>query len=215
MKNQILEKAEALFLKYGLKSVTMDDIARKLGISKKTLYQYVENKTDLIMQTIVASIEEEKAVMRQARESSNNSIEEMLKIARYAVQQLRQLSPALVYDLQKYYQHIWSMVQRLHKEHGYQMIKENIERGKAQGVYRSDINADILAKMYVMNTFIIVDEEEFPLKKYNKENLFLEFIQYHIHGIASPKGLSLYEKHMEGNDIQKEIVALVKLHSNT
>ncbi len=194
---QILKKAEELFMRYGLKSVTMDDIARQLGMSKKTLYQYVENKTDLITKTIVATIEEEKAMMLSARESSTDSIEEMLKIARYAIQQLRKLSPTLVYDLQKYYQHIWQLIQKLHKEHGHQMIKENIERGKAQGVYRADVNPDILAKMYVMGTFSVVDEELFPLKNYNKENLFIEFIKYHIHGIASEKGLELYKKHIQ------------------
>jgi len=194
---QIFKKAEELFMRYGLKSVTMDDIARQLGMSKKTLYQYVENKTDLITKTIVAQIEEEKAMMLDARENSNDAIEEMLKIARYAIQQLRKLSPTLVYDLQKYYQHIWQLVHKLHREHGQQMITENIERGKIQGVYRPDVNADILAKMYVMGTFAVVDEELFPLKNYNKENLFIEFIKYHIHGIASEKGLELYKKHIQ------------------
>lgn len=195
-KTQILKKAEELFMRYGLKSVTMDDIARQLGMSKKTLYQYVENKTDLILKTITASVEEEKMMMIEFRKTSNDSIEEMLKIARFCIQQLRELSPSLMYDLQKYYQNIWQLVQELHKEHGYQMIKENIERGKEQGVYRPDINADILAKMYVMSTFEVVDEELFPLKNYNKESLFIEFIKYHIHGIASEKGLELYQKHI-------------------
>lgn len=194
---QIFQQAEDLFMRYGLKSVTMDDIARKLGMSKKTLYQYVENKQDLIAKTIVASIEEEKIMMAAARATSEDSIEEMLKIARFAIQQLRKLSPTLVYDLQKYYRNIWQLVHKLHREHGQQIIKENIERGKAQGIYRSDVNADILAKMYVMGTFAVVDEELFPLKNYNKEKLFIEFIKYHIHGIASEKGLELYKKHID------------------
>ena len=195
LKHQILEKAEFLFLKYGLKSVTMDDIARKLGISKKTLYQYVENKTDLVSQIMMTHIATEKALMEEVATNSGDAIEEMLKVGRYAIQQLRKLSPTLVYDLQKYYGNIWLMLQKLHRGHGQQMIRENIERGKLQGVYRPDVNADILAKMYVMSTFSLVDEEVFPLKKYNKENLFKEFIKYHIHGIASSKGLELLKKH--------------------
>lgn len=206
VKNQVIKKAEDLFLRYGLKSVTMDDIARKLGMSKKTLYQYVDNKTDLISKIMLAHIEEEKAMMEEVRSNSGDAIEEMLKVARYAVQQLRKLSPTLVYDLQKYYGDIWLLLQKLHRGHGQLMIRENIKRGIQQGVYRPDVNADILAKMYVMSTFSLVDEELFPLKDYNKEKLFVEFIKYHINGIASEKGLELYKKHVKGNDVKPEIV---------
>ncbi len=194
---QILKKAEDLFLRYGLKSVTMDDIARKLGMSKKTLYQYVENKTDLVSKIMMAHIAEEKKMMEEVQASSGDAIEEMLKVGRYAIQQLRKLSPTLVYDLQKYYRDIWLLLQKLHRGHGQQMIRENIERGKTQGVYRKDVNAEILAKMYVMSSFSLVDEELFPLKEFNKEKLFMEFIRYHIHGIASEKGLELYKKHIQ------------------
>ncbi len=195
--NQIIKQAEDLFLRYGLKSVTMDDIARKLGISKKTLYQYVDNKSDLVSKIMLAHIAEEKALMEEVHKNSGDAIEEMLLIGRSAIQQLRKLTPTLVYDLQKYYQNIWLLIQKLHQDHGQQMIRENIERGKQQGVYRPDINADILAKMYVMSSFSLVNEDLFPLKSYNKEKLFIEFIRYHIHGIASQKGLQLYYKHME------------------
>jgi AcrR family transcriptional regulator len=201
IRNQILEKAEAFFLRYGLKSVTMDDIARKLCISKKTLYKCVDNKADLISKIVLAHIEKEKAMMEEVHNNSGDAIEEMLKLAKYNSQQMRKLSPTVVYDLQKYYRTIWLSVQNLHMEHGYQLIKENIERGKNQGVYRQDINADILAKIFTISTNSLVDEDLFPLKDYNKENLFLEFIKYHINGIASEKGLKLYKKHTQGNDI--------------
>jgi len=201
LKNKIIEKAEDLFLRYGLKSVTMDDIARKLGISKKTLYQYVENKTDLVSKIVLAHIEEEKAMMSEVRSQSADAIEEMLKVGRYAIQQLRKLSPTLMYDLQKYYGNIWIMLQKLHMEHGQQMIRDNIDRGMRQGVYRQDINADILARMYVMSTFALVNEEVFPLKEFNRERLFIEFIKYHIHGIASEEGLVLYQRHAKTSNL--------------
>ena len=196
---KIIEKAEELFLRYGLKSVSMDDIARKLGISKKTLYQYVDNKADLISKIIMAHVEEEKAMMEEAKKNSSDAIEEMLRVARYIVQQLRKFSPALLYDLQKYYDNIWQLLQRLHLEHAYQHIKENIERGQRQSVYRQDVDAEIIAKIYVNSTLSLVDEEAFPLKKYNKEKLFIEFIKYHILGITSAKGTILYKKHVSKN----------------
>ena len=196
IKEKILQKSEELFLRYGLKSVTMDDLARQLGVSKKTLYQFVENKADLVEKIMHMHIAAEKALMEKVRADSGDAVEEMIQIARYAIQQLRKLSPTLVYDLQKYYQNIWQLIQNLHSVHVHSLIKDNIERGIKQGVYRTDLDADIIAKIYVLGTLAVVDENSFPQKAYNKETLFVEFIKYHLQGITSEKGLELYKKHL-------------------
>jgi len=197
IKNKILAKSEELFLKYGLKSVTMDDLAKELGVSKKTLYQFVDNKADLIQQIIHAHIESEKALMVQLQKESEDAVEEMIEVARYSIKEVRKLTPTLIYDLQKYYQDTWQLIQNLHRVHTYRMIKDNIERGIAQGVYRPDINPDIIAKIYVLSTLAVIDENAFPLKTYNKEQLFIEFIKYHLQGITSERGLVLYKKHLK------------------
>ena len=126
IKEKILQKAEELFLRYGLKSVTMDDLARQLSVSKKTLYQLVANKADLVEQIVLMHIAEEKALMEEVRANSGDAVEEMIQIARYAIQQLRKLSPTLVYDLQKYYKDIWQLIQNLHSVHVHSLIKDNI-----------------------------------------------------------------------------------------
>jgi len=195
-KNKILAKSEELFLRYGLKSVTMDDLAKQLGVSKKTLYQSVDNKADLIQQIIDAHIDSEKALMVQLQQDSEDAVEEMIEIARYAIKEVKKLTPTLVYDLQKYYKDTWQLIQNLHSVHTYSIIKDNIERGIQQGVYRPDINPDIITKIYVLSTLAVIDESAFPLKKYNKEQLFIEFIKYHLQGITSEKGLVLYKKHL-------------------
>jgi len=197
LKAKILKESEHLFLRYGLKSVTMDDLARQLGVSKKTLYQFVDNKADLIEQIMHLHIAEQKALMEQVRENSGDAVEEMIKIARYIIQELRKLSPTVMYDLQKYYQDIWQLIQNLHQIDVHILIKDNIERGIEQGVYRTDINADIIAKIYVLGTLAVVDESLFPQKDYRKEQLFIEFIKYHLQGITSEKGLALYKKHLK------------------
>jgi len=196
VKNKILAKSEELFLKYGLKSVTMDDLAKQLGVSKKTLYQFVDNKADLIQQIILGHIESEKALMVRLKLESADAIEEMIGVARHAIKEVKKLTPTLVYDLQKYYQDTWQLIQDLHSVHTYSIIKDNIERGIQQGVYRSDINPDIIAKIYVLSTIAVIDENAFPLKAYNKEQLFIEFIKYHLQGIISERGLILYKKHL-------------------
>ncbi len=196
VKQQILDKAEGLFLRLGIRSVTMEELARELGISKKTLYQFVENKADLINQIILNSTENEKRCIAQFREESDDAIEEMLNIAEFVLQTLRKISPAAIYDLQKYYRESWNAMEAMHKEYIYATIRDNLDLGIEQGIYRSDLNPDIIAKLYVGKTSFITDEEIFPLEEYRRDDLYEEFINYHIHGIASPKGLELLEKHL-------------------
>ena len=195
--NRVLEKAENLFLRYGIKSVSMDDIARELGISKKTLYKTIENKKNLLMQVMNAHIQAELEEMVKIRTEAKDAIDEMLRVTQYVIPTLRKMTPTLIYDMQKYYQEAWNLMETYHNEHIYQEIKSNIERGIKEGVYRDDIDPDIIAKLYVGKSILIIDESLFPLKDYNKENLFKEYIKYHVRGIASTKGLKLFEKHFK------------------
>ena len=197
LKKKILTGAELMFLRNGFKSVTMDDIARQLGMSKKTLYQFVDNKADLVAQVLQHHSKTEIAEIAEIRSHAKNAINEILEIAKYVIQILRTLPPGLMFDLQKYYRKSWELMNEVHEEHIYSLIKSNIEWGIAEGLYRSDFNPDVIAKLYVAKSMIVVDEKLFPLKKYNKENLYREYINYHIHGIASQKGLKVLRKHEE------------------
>ncbi len=195
LKPEILEGASSLFMRYGIKSVTMDDISRELGISKKTLYQYVENKADLIKQTMELHIDEEKKMISQLKETADDAIHEIVILAKHITQMLREIPPGFTYDLQKYYRKCWEIVDKYNHSHIYGTIKDNIERGIKQGVYREGINPDIIAKLYVGKTSLITDEEVFPLRNYKKDILFEQYISYHLRGIASTKGLKLLAKH--------------------
>lgn len=188
-KQKVLKGAEALFMRYGIKSVTMDDVSRELGMSKKTLYQYVENKADLIRQVILEHIREEKEAMAEIRATAVDAIDEILKIARYVLEVLRQTSPNVIYDLRKYYRESWRLMEDLHREYVYEVIKANIHRGVEQGLYRPGLDPDIIARLYVGKTMIVVDEEFFPPDQYRKEHLFAAYMEYHIRGVASQKGL--------------------------
>ncbi len=196
LKEKILTQSETMFLRYGIKSVTMDDIARDLGISKKTLYQYVDNKADLLEQVVRMHVQAEELAIKMICESSKNAIDEMLQIARYVTEVLRTMPATTMYDLQKYYRNIWQLMESLHQGYIYDVIKRNLDNGIQEGLYRAELNADIIAKLYVGKTNCVIDEDMFPLKEYNKENLFKEYFYYHIHGIASAKGLKLLEQYL-------------------
>ncbi len=193
---EIFEKVNQLFMKYGIKSVTMDDISRKLGISKKTLYLYVDNKADLINKSLELHLLNEKKDIEEIVKTSKDPIDEMLNIARHVSSMLRQVNPSTVYDLQKYYGESWRLMESLHQDHIYGIIRDNIKRGMDLGLYRGNLDLDIIARFYVGKSLILVDEDIFPMKNYNRDKLFLEFINYHIHGIASKKGLELLEEHL-------------------
>lgn len=198
-KTRILEGAEGLFMRYGIKSVTMDDIARELGISKKTLYQHVANKADLIGQIFGCRKAEEKEEIETIYRNSTDAIDEMFGIAKMVIRQLRKITPAAMYDLKKYYGHEWRSFEEEHRSYLYEQLRRNLDEGIAQGLYRKDINPDIIAKLYIGKTSLVVDEELFSPTEYNLEALFRAYFLYHIHGIASAKGLEVLDKHMDRN----------------
>lgn len=171
----------------------MDDIAGMLGISKKTLYQFVPNKSELVDQIIRNHIEREKKMIFQILEESENAIDEMLRISRFVVSQMRDLSPTTVFDLRKYYPESWNICEEYNGEFVYEHIRKNIERGIEEGLYLPETNANIIAKMYVSQTFVLVDENIFPLKNYDRQELFEQFMTYHIRGIACKEGITILE----------------------
>jgi TetR/AcrR family transcriptional regulator, cholesterol catabolism regulator len=199
----ILQRSEAMFMRYGIKSVTMDDLARELGMSKKTLYQYFETKEELIDQIIEQHIVKEQCMIEEVHAKSMNAIDEMIHVAQHVLNELRQVAPTATYDLQKYYRASFDKLQARFQVQIFNTIKENLERGIKEGLYRKTINTDIIARFYNMLSLTLIDEERFPSNKFPKEKMYLDFLDYHLHGIASPKGLVLFEEY-RANIISKK-----------
>jgi AcrR family transcriptional regulator len=188
-KENIISQAEDLILRYGVKSVTMDDICRKLGISKKTLYQLVDDKKTLIREIISHHIDEEKKAMQIIQNEAANAIDEMLQIAEYVVSVLKKMTPYVMYDLQKYHHTSWLLLEDFHQTFIKEIIETNMINGINEGFYRSSMNTDIIAKFYIGKSMLLADESIFPSSEYNREALFREFIMYHLNGIISEKGV--------------------------
>lgn len=189
IKKNILKRCELLFLRYGIKSVTMEDIAREIGISKKTLYQHFETKNKIIEQMVVEHFEAEQIIMATILNSATDAVDEILSIAQHVALELARLTATFIYDLQKYHRETWLILEKTSNEHIYGVIKKNIERGMQEGFYRTDLDADIIAKLYVAKSLCILDEQLFPINRYSKTVLYKQFIVYHLHGILAPKGL--------------------------
>jgi TetR/AcrR family transcriptional regulator, cholesterol catabolism regulator len=206
LKESILKKAEILFFKYGVKSVTMDDIARELGMSKKTLYQFFENKIDMLSQMTDHQMVQDRLALASLKGHSKNALEELLGFARHALKEISKFtSPTIIFDLQKYYPEIWKKFEDFQDEIIYKFVKENIDRGISESLYRDDLDADIIAKLYVTKTMCVIDEEMFPTRQYDKVKLFKQYFYYHIRGIATTKGLKLLEKYISEFTPEKPI----------
>lgn len=195
IKDKIIGKAEALFMRNGIKAVSMDDLARDLGMSKKTLYEHVENKADLVKQIMEMKIEQDTAMVIDAIKRSDNALEELFIIARAVTRELRAMPQAVMFELKKYHRSTFEMLEQYHQNYIYKVMLENIQRGMKEGLYREDIHPIIVAKLYVGKNMMIVDEESFPLEDFHRDQLFVEHMRYHIHGIASARGIKLLEKY--------------------
>ncbi len=189
--DKILNSAFSLFMKYGIKSVSMDDLARKLGISKKTIYTVIDNKKELVEKVIRAFLKQEEKDVSKIIKNSTDSIDEMVNIGRHLLQFMREMKPSLVYDLQKYHPRVWSIVETEHFKFIDKVVKSNIEKGIRSKLYRPEVNADIITKLYISKSRELVNEETFPNKHYNKADLFEQFFTYHLYGIVSDKGRTL------------------------
>jgi len=193
-RREFLDKASKLFMSIGIKSVTMDDLAKRLGISKKTIYQFVDNKEELLDIVIKDFIEVEKQAVNKIKNTSENAIHEMQSLAKHSLDILRSISNSTMFDLNKYYPVQWKLVEEFHKNFFLSIIRENIEWGQKDGLFKKDLHAEIIAKLYIESSFHIVDEDIFPSKQYSRESLFKEFYNYHISGIITEKGKSILKK---------------------
>jgi hypothetical protein len=195
-RKQIMRRAESLFMRFGIKSVSMDDIARELGLSKKTLYQFFENKGDLILKTIESHLQEEMCDMDLIHSNAENALQEIMLLARHIIGQFQELSPSVVYDLKKYYPEAWTQMDKMQREHVYQSILDNLKRGIAEGDYRNDLNPEIMARLHVGSLYLPIDQSLFPVREFQPDQVFKEYIYHFVRGVASEQGLDKMTKYL-------------------
>ncbi|MBK8055012.1 MAG: TetR/AcrR family transcriptional regulator [Saprospiraceae bacterium] len=188
VKENLVSTAFDLFLKYGIKSVSMDDISRKLGISKKTIYSVINTKDELIDDVLISHLQKDKCDIKSILDQSHDAIDEMVRITRHILTFISSMTPSIIYDLKKYHPQAWNKIEKEHFSFIQQTIYNNLIRGQKEGLYRMDFDPLIIAMLYVNKSHAIVDEDRFPLDSFDKIKLVKEMIFYHLHGIVSEKG---------------------------
>lgn len=191
--DHLLKQAGEIFMRYGLKSVTMDDVCRELGISKKTLYQYVSDKNDLIAKVLEQDIQEDEKVICALQTSGLSAIDELLHIQKMVTEKVQHMHSSIIYDLKKYYPESWGRIIRHRNEFIVGCIEQNIIKGQQEGVFRTDIHSALIAKIYASRIEVSIDPSLYSGLKITPAEVYAEAMRYHIRGIATEKGLKYLE----------------------
>lgn len=186
-KEKILQISEELFMQYGLKSVSMDDVARNLGMSKKTIYNYIKDKKDLVYQVIQQHFSRNESRCLQIFDNYQNPVVQMLHIGRNIISDFKSLNPGLMYDLRKYFPRSWELMNEYKSHIIKHFVLNNLKAGKEQGYYRNDFNPEIVAELYLSLTETITQGNKINDNR-NYPELFRELLMYHLHAISTDKG---------------------------
>jgi len=194
---EIITQVAKLYNKYGIKSVTMDDVARELGISKKTLYDYFSDKSSLVKAVIDYLIEEKITFFVSQKKGKENAVEELLFIFRFYLNTVREFNPSFEFDLKKYYPQIYAEVKERKRRGILENTLANLKRGKKEGFFRQELNEDFIARLYVLRIESLQESDLFTQEEIFSQELFVEMFFYHLYGVLNEKGLDYLKNHLE------------------
>lgn len=198
-KDKILEGVESLFMKYGVRSVTMDDIARHLAISKKTLYQHFADKDDMVYKMSENFLERAFKQYEEIAHQAKNSIEELSMISVCMKKDMEHLNPSVLFDLQKYHPKAWNLWMTHKSKVITESVIRNIRNGIEDGYFRSDINPEIMAITRIILIESAFDSHLYPRDRFNFFDVQTQLFDLFVYGLCTEKGKKLYLKYKEPN----------------
>lgn len=197
IKEELLENISELFLKYGLRSTSMDDICSHLKISKKTLYQFFSNKDDVVEQVLFHRRNNYRIQKNRAEFRQHNAINTMLLLRDHIVSSLNSQMPANLFDLKKYHPDVYERINELDQVLIHDLMTEIIEKGIAEGYFRKDIDKDIQVYLFVKQMAFLGELEMVREVKYPLDTIVTTIVENVIRSFANPKGLEKLEKLLE------------------
>ena len=189
--SKIFEKARHLFYTIGVRNTTMDDLAKELGISKKTLYKEIENKADLVKFCVQYDLKKDEDSIYQISANTENAIEELLLIASHIYSELQTFHPTMMHDLVKFYPESWKLVENHRDIFAKKNITDNLKKGIQQGLYRKDINTEMVTMLQLHLSFLPLQANS---KNFKPADVYLEILKYNFYAIATPKGIELFQQ---------------------
>jgi AcrR family transcriptional regulator len=194
---RIVNKAHELFMRYGVRSVSMDEVANHLGMSKKTIYQFYADKDALVEDVIDIEINASEAECTRHKQHSENAIQEVFMAVDMMLELLTKMNPAVIFDIEKYHPKAFKKYLDYKNKFLLAIIRENIEWGKTEGLYRMEINSDIITRFRLASTFMVFNPDLFPLGKHSIGAVISEMTDNFLYGLASAKGQRLIQKYKQ------------------
>ena len=195
VKERILAKAADLFLRYGIRSITMDEIAAQLGISKKTIYQFFTDKDDMVDAVIEQEIRKNENECNLFRDQAENAVHQIFLALESLEEMLKYTNPLMLYDLEKHHPRSFRKLKDYKYQFLYGMIAANIQWGMEEELYRPDLQKDIVAKSRIELAFLVFNPDVFPHSRYKMSEVNYELAILFLHGVATTKGKKLIEKY--------------------
>ena len=193
---RILEAAEALFMQYGVRSVTMDDIAKELSISKKTIYQHFKDKEEIVLRVAERVFAKEKQIMNRMHDQGENVIHEMVLISKYLREHVATVNPSALFDLQKFYKDAWEVFQVFQQE-CLTLIEETIRKGMNEGYFRKAINPKVLSILRSETITLSFNQHLFPREQFDPQEVQTQLFELFVQGMLTDQGRMLYQEYSE------------------
>lgn len=195
MKEKIVSAAEELFFRFGIRNITMDDIARHLGISKKTIYQFFKDKDEVVHSLMLAKLEEDRIRFTKVHDEAENFVAETFAIMKNLAEILAKVNPVIFHELYKYYPETWKAFDEFKSGFILQNIERCLRKGQEQGLVRQDINIRILSRMRLENLDMGFFGRGFPHDKFSMLEVQLVMTEHFLYGVCTLKGHKLINKY--------------------
>ena len=194
---RIVMKAHELFMRYGIRSISMDEIATQLGMSKKTIYQYYADKDAIVDSVINIEIGINESECCKQKDLCDNAVHEIFLAIDMVQEMLKGMNPAILFDLERYHPEAFKKFNSHKNKFFYGIMTSNLQRGINEELYRPEINVDILARFRVGTMFLIFNPDAFPSSKYSLSEILWEITDNYLHGLTTAKGLKLINKYKQ------------------
>ncbi|MCS6978607.1 MAG: TetR/AcrR family transcriptional regulator [Flavobacteriales bacterium] len=185
---EILHVATQQFLRHGLRNVSMDDLARICGISKKTIYKFFEDKESLIRRALEEFLHHQRLISDLSAQQAQNAIEAHCRMVRQLSLQMQEFTTHVTYELRKYYPALWELIENFHKTYVTGFIRENLKRGIREGLYEKDVDTEMTPSFYVALIRGVLMFDTDLMKNYSFPKVYQYLILYHLMAITTPAG---------------------------
>ncbi|MBN2173674.1 MAG: TetR/AcrR family transcriptional regulator, partial [Bacteroidales bacterium] len=193
----VIEGAYKIFIENGIRNISMDDICRKMGISKKTMYRFVDNKADLLKKITEYVKDRIQQRISELEKLEMNAIDVLLEMSKVSSIRHIRINPMITFELRKFYPQVFEDYLSAKKILIISAIKTNLEKGINEGLYRQDLNKDIIAHLYFQKIEDFHNFERDQLEDFSYEKVFEVMFENHIRGISNENGIKYFEKQKE------------------